>query len=96
MNNSAPTNFGLHEIGQIAVPVTDIERAVSFYRDMLGMRFLFQVPPGLGFFAGVEVAEMRVAGTAGSGATAAVGEGEGTRFERSLERVVDIGFSRKN
>ena len=42
--------FGLAKIGQIAIPVTDIDRAVAFYRDVLGMRFLFQAPPGLGFF----------------------------------------------
>lgn len=42
--------FGLNRIGQIAVPVVDIDRAVRFYRDTLGMRFLFQAPPGLGFF----------------------------------------------
>lgn len=50
MNESAAKAFGLGQIGQIAVPVTDIERAVQFYRDTLGMRFLFQAPPGLGFF----------------------------------------------
>lgn len=44
------TNFGLTEIGQIAVPVSDIDRAIAFYRDVLGMRFLFKAPPGLGFF----------------------------------------------
>lgn len=44
------TDFGLGRIGQIAVPVADIDRAVAFYRDVLGMRFLFQAPPGLGFF----------------------------------------------
>lgn len=44
------TSFGLGPIGQIAVPVADIDRAVTFYRDVLGMKFLFQVPPGLGFF----------------------------------------------
>lgn len=43
-------DFGLIQIGQIAVPVTDIDRAIRFYRDTLGMRFLFQAPPGLGFF----------------------------------------------
>ena len=43
-------NFSLSQIGQIAVPVANIDRAVRFYRDTLGMRFLFQVPPGLGFF----------------------------------------------
>jgi methylmalonyl-CoA/ethylmalonyl-CoA epimerase len=42
--------FGLGPIGQIAVPVGDIERAVAFYRDTLGMRLLFQAPPGLAFF----------------------------------------------
>ncbi len=40
----------LSQIGQIAVPVTDIARAVVFYRDTLGMKFLFQAPPGLAFF----------------------------------------------
>lgn len=42
--------FGLDQIGQIAVPVRDIDRAIAFYRDVLGMRFLFKAPPGLGFF----------------------------------------------
>jgi len=37
-------------IGQIAMAVKDLNRAVAFYRDALGMRFLFQVPPGLAFF----------------------------------------------
>src|SRR2546430_1823365 len=34
--------FTLAEIGQIALPVSEINRAVAFYRDTLGMRFLFQ------------------------------------------------------
>jgi methylmalonyl-CoA/ethylmalonyl-CoA epimerase len=42
--------FGLNQVGQIAVPVTDIKRAIAFYRDTLGMRFLFQAPPDLAFF----------------------------------------------
>ena len=50
MSGSAPANFGLAQIGQIAVPVGDLQRAIAFYRDALGMRFLFQAPPGLGFF----------------------------------------------
>jgi Glyoxalase/Bleomycin resistance protein/Dioxygenase superfamily len=50
-------DFGLKEIGQISLAVADIDRAVGFYRDVLGMRFLFQAPPGLGFFdlAGVRL-----------------------------------------
>ncbi|HEY8148622.1 MAG TPA: VOC family protein [Vicinamibacteria bacterium] len=57
MSSSPQANFGLAQIGQIAVPVSDVGRAISFYRDVLGMRFLFQAPPGLGFFdcAGVRL-----------------------------------------
>jgi catechol 2,3-dioxygenase-like lactoylglutathione lyase family enzyme len=32
----------LAQIGQIAINVHDVDRAVRFYRDTLGMRFLFQ------------------------------------------------------
>ena len=41
---TAATEFGLDRIGQIAVTVRDLARAKAFYRDTLGMRFLFQVP----------------------------------------------------
>ena len=40
----------ISRVGQIAVPVRDLDRAVAFYRDVLGLRFLFQAPPGLAFF----------------------------------------------
>jgi len=57
MSDAVAADFELDQIGQIAVPVSDIERAVAFYRDTLRMRFLFQAPPGLGFFdcAGVRL-----------------------------------------
>jgi methylmalonyl-CoA/ethylmalonyl-CoA epimerase len=35
---------GLSRIGQIAVMVHDLPKAVAFYRDILGMKFLFEVP----------------------------------------------------
>jgi methylmalonyl-CoA/ethylmalonyl-CoA epimerase len=50
MSKTESSEFGLDLIGQIAVPVGDIDKAVTFYRDTLGMHFLFQAPPGLGFF----------------------------------------------
>jgi catechol 2,3-dioxygenase-like lactoylglutathione lyase family enzyme len=34
----------LARIGQIHVSVSDVDRAVAFYRDVLGMPFLFRVP----------------------------------------------------
>jgi methylmalonyl-CoA/ethylmalonyl-CoA epimerase len=42
-------SFGLHQIGQIRIQVTDVDRAVAFYRDALGMDFLYAFP-GMGFF----------------------------------------------
>jgi catechol 2,3-dioxygenase-like lactoylglutathione lyase family enzyme len=35
---------GVRTIGQIHISVTDIDRSVAFYRDVLGARFLFDVP----------------------------------------------------
>jgi catechol 2,3-dioxygenase-like lactoylglutathione lyase family enzyme len=35
---------GLGSIGQIHVSVTDVDRSVAFYRDVLGIPFLFRVP----------------------------------------------------
>lgn len=47
----------LNAIGQLSVNVHDLERAVTFYRDTLGLTFLFQAPPNLAFFdcAGVRL-----------------------------------------
>jgi len=41
---------GINRIGQIALTVSNLERAIAFYRDTLGLKFLFQAPPGLAFF----------------------------------------------
>ena len=41
---------GLRTIGQIAVNVHDVQRAVAFYRDSLGMELLFEAPPKMAFF----------------------------------------------
>lgn len=41
--------LSLSRIGQIAITVKDVERSTAFYRDTLGMRFLFAFP-GLAFF----------------------------------------------
>ena len=47
MTNPGDVNLG--PLLQISMPVTDINRAVAFYRDRLGARFLFQAGT-LGFF----------------------------------------------
>jgi predicted enzyme related to lactoylglutathione lyase len=43
-NLTNPTQFGLSQIGQISVNAHDLDRAVGFYRDTLGIRHLFTVP----------------------------------------------------
>jgi methylmalonyl-CoA/ethylmalonyl-CoA epimerase len=39
----------LGDIGQIAIVIKDLSRATAFYRDSLGLAFLFEAP-GLAFF----------------------------------------------
>jgi methylmalonyl-CoA/ethylmalonyl-CoA epimerase len=48
MNQQAPA-VSLSQIGQIAVTVHDLDRAVAFYQSTLGMKLLFRVP-NLAFF----------------------------------------------
>ena len=43
------------QIGQIAIKVDQLDRAVAFYRDVLGLQFLFEAPPSLAFFQCGEV-----------------------------------------
>ena len=50
MGSSAVAPFGLSTIGQIGITVKEVDRAIAFYRDVLGMKLLFQVP-NMGFFA---------------------------------------------
>jgi len=47
----------LAEIGQIAITVSDVDEALAFYRDVLGLTFLFAAEPDLAFLdaAGVRL-----------------------------------------
>jgi methylmalonyl-CoA/ethylmalonyl-CoA epimerase len=47
---TAPASSAISRIGQIGIHVENLDRAVAFYRDVLGLRLLFQAPPGLAFF----------------------------------------------
>jgi catechol 2,3-dioxygenase-like lactoylglutathione lyase family enzyme len=44
-NNSS----NIQQIGQIAIAVSDIDKSVAFYRDILDLELLFEIPPGLAF-----------------------------------------------
>ena len=43
-------NLANASIGQLMIPVDDLERGVAFYRDVLGLPLLFQAPPQMAFF----------------------------------------------
>ena len=48
---SSPTPPGLSDLGQIAITVGDVARATAFYRDVLGLKFLFPAGPNMAFLA---------------------------------------------
>ena len=50
MNSTIPSP-ALSEIGQIAITVHDVAQATAFYRDVLGLKFLFAAGPNLAFLA---------------------------------------------
>jgi predicted enzyme related to lactoylglutathione lyase len=37
-------------VGQLLIPVADLERATAYYRDTLGLQHLFTAPPQMSFF----------------------------------------------
>jgi methylmalonyl-CoA/ethylmalonyl-CoA epimerase len=47
---NTPADVSLTKIGQISVTVHDVDRAAAFYKDKLGMKHLFSVPPKMAFF----------------------------------------------
>ena len=50
-------NLANAKIAQLLIPVDDLEKGVAFYRDVLGIPFLFAAPPQMAFFdcAGVRL-----------------------------------------
>jgi predicted enzyme related to lactoylglutathione lyase len=45
------TEYRLSEIRQIGITVSDVNTALPFYRDVLGLEFLFSPAPNLAFLA---------------------------------------------
>jgi len=39
------------KVAQVLIPVDDFEKGVAFYRDVLGLPFLFSAPPQMAFFS---------------------------------------------
>jgi methylmalonyl-CoA/ethylmalonyl-CoA epimerase len=44
------TNLADATVTQLLIPIDDFERGVAFYRDVLGLPFLFAAPPQMAFF----------------------------------------------
>ncbi len=43
-------NLSNATVGQLMIPVEDFDRGVSFYKETLGLPFLFSAPPQMAFF----------------------------------------------
>ncbi|MDA1028814.1 MAG: VOC family protein [Bacteroidetes bacterium] len=43
-------NLSNASVAQLLIPVEDFEKGTSFYRDVLGIPFLFSAPPQMSFF----------------------------------------------
>ncbi len=80
---STPTSpsAGFLEVGQIAITVSDVAQATSFYRDVLGLKFLFAAGPNLAFLAAGSVRIML---------STAQGHGEPGKNSTLYFRVVDV------
>ena len=81
-----PTRDGraLSEIGQIALMVKDLDEATTFYRDVLGLPFLFQVP-GMSFFQCGDIRLML-------GASEAAPEGPGSSIVYFRVDDIEVGY----
>ena len=42
--------LNIQSIGQINIPVKDLDKATDFYQNTLGLKFVFQVPNMMSFF----------------------------------------------
>lgn len=51
MNDTA-AKVGITDVGQIAINAKDLQRAIGFYRDVLGLPYLFEIPNAAFFQAG--------------------------------------------
>ncbi len=43
-------NLANAKIGQLLIPIENFEQGVAYYRDVLGLPFLFSAPPQMAFF----------------------------------------------
>jgi methylmalonyl-CoA/ethylmalonyl-CoA epimerase len=43
-------NLATAKIGQLLIPVEEFDKGIAFYRDTLGIPFLFAAPPQMAFF----------------------------------------------
>jgi methylmalonyl-CoA/ethylmalonyl-CoA epimerase len=48
--NATAAEIGISRLGQIAINAHDVERAATFYAEVLGLKLLFKAPPALVFF----------------------------------------------
>lgn len=81
---SKSESIDISTIGQIAIAVSELEPAIYFYRDILGLQLLFQAGPNLAFFQ---------CGTVRLMLTTLQGEEKDHRTSVIYYKVSDINYS---
>ncbi|MFT5195044.1 MAG: methylmalonyl-CoA/ethylmalonyl-CoA epimerase [Cellvibrionaceae bacterium] len=87
------TKNQIPHIGQIAITVSEVKKVLPFYRDVLGLEFLFSAGTGLAF---LQSGETRVMLSTPQGAGAEIGKNSVLYFdvegiESSYEAMVNKG-----
>lgn len=83
----------LGQLAQIALTVKDVSAAVKFYRDTIGLPFLFEAPPKLAFFncGGIRLMVSEPEGVTASGNSALYFKVDDIRGE--YDRLVGAGVT---
>lgn len=89
MNVPSPA---LGRIGQIALSVTDMDRSIAFWRDTVGLKFLFQAP-NVAFFDVAGVRLMLGAAESDAKAAGTVLYFETTDLDATFAAIRDRGAS---
>jgi methylmalonyl-CoA/ethylmalonyl-CoA epimerase len=45
-----PADLANATVGQLLIPVASLDQGTAYYRDILGLKFLFSAPPQMSFF----------------------------------------------
>lgn len=85
-----PPSITVSGLAQVAISVTDLSRAIEFYRDRLGLQLLFEAPPQLAFFQ-VGATRLMLTGQPGEAESHPILYFQVDDVETAFARLAEIG-----